>query len=82
MNDTIRSTIVRLIGDIAPEADLSRLPGSADMRDALDIDSMDFLHLVIAVAKEFGVEIAEKDYASVVSLDGMVAYVGEHRRSA
>jgi acyl carrier protein len=82
VNDTTRATIVRLIGDIAPEADTSGLDGNADMRDALDLDSMDFLHLVVAVAKELGVEIAEMDYPSVVSLDGMVAYVDQHRRSA
>lgn len=74
----VRAAIVKMIGDIAPEADLTTIPPSADLREALDIDSMDFLNLVIAVHAALGVDIPERDYPQVMSLDGMVAYVRVH----
>ncbi|MFZ6180541.1 acyl carrier protein [Nannocystis pusilla] len=75
----VRAAIVKMIGDIAPEADLTAIPPSADLREALDIDSMDFLNLVIAVHAALGVDIPERDYPQVMSLDGMVAYVRAHQ---
>lgn len=74
----VRAAIVKMIGDIAPEADLTAIPPSADLREAIDIDSMDFLNLVIAVHAALGVDIPERDYPRVMSLDGMVAYVRAH----
>jgi len=71
----VRAQIVKMIGDIAPEADLTAVDPAADLRDALDIDSMDLLNLVIAVHTALGVDIPERDYPQVMSLDGMVAYV-------
>lgn len=74
----VRAAIVKMLGDIAPEADLTTIDASVDMREALDIDSMDFLNLVIAVHAALGVNIPERDYPQVMSLDGMVAYVRAH----
>ena len=71
----VRAQIVKMIGDIAPEADLTAVDPAADLREALDIDSMDFLSLVIAVHAALGVDIPERDYPQVMSLEGMVAYV-------
>lgn len=71
----VRAAIVKMIGDIAPEADLTAIPPSADLREALDIDSMGFLDLVIAVHAALGVDIPERDYPQVRCLDGMVVYV-------
>lgn len=71
----VRAQIVKMIGDIAPEADLTAVDPAADLREALDIDSMDFLNLVIAVHAALGVDIPERDYPQVMSLGGMVAYV-------
>lgn len=71
----VRATIVKSIGDIAPEAELAALDPAADLREALDIDSMDFLNLVIAVHKALAVDIPERDYPQVMSLDAMTTYV-------
>lgn len=73
--ETTRAAILRILGDIAPDADLSRLPGDAPMRDELDIDSMDFLNLIVAVAAQLEVEIPERDYGRLATIDAMVAYV-------
>lgn len=74
----IRAAIVKMIGEIAPEADLTAIDASADLREALDIDSMDFLNIVIAVHATLGVDIPERDYPQVMSLDGMVTYIRTH----
>jgi len=73
--DEIQAAVLRLLGAIAPEADLSRLDPRANLREELDIDSMDFLNLMVAVRKQLGVEVSEKDYAQVATLAGCVEYV-------
>ncbi len=74
-NDEIRSEALRLLGNIAPEADLSALKPGVSFRDQLDIDSMDLQNFVISVYKHFGVEIPERDYPKLLTLDGCVAYL-------
>jgi acyl carrier protein len=73
--DDIRAAVLRLLGAIAPEADLTRLDPRANLREELDIDSMDFLNLMVAIHKQLGVEVPEKDYAKVATLAGCVDYV-------
>ena len=48
---------------------------TADLREALDIDSMDFLNFVIAVHHRLGVDIPELDYPKLVTLDGAIGYL-------
>ena len=71
----IRSVLQQELGNIAPEIDLGRLDPRADVREALDINSMDFLNFVIAVHRRLNVEIPELDYPKLVTLDGAVAYL-------
>ena len=73
--DEIRGTVVRLLGKIAPEADLSRIKPSLRIRDQLDIDSMDLLTFLIELHKELKVEIPETDYPKLSTLDGCVDYL-------
>lgn len=75
---TARSTIVGLIAEIAPEADLGVLPGDVDLRDAVDLDSLDFLTLVERLHESTGVDVPEIDYDEVRTLDGLVDYVVRH----
>jgi acyl carrier protein len=78
----LRQTILDALGDIAPEADLSALPPGKDIREELDIDSMDFLNFVIALHEKLGVDIPEADYPQLATLDGAIAYLSErHVRS-
>jgi len=70
--DGIRQTVLRLLGEIAPEADLTALKPGVSFRDQLDIDSMDFLNFAIMIHKTFGVEIAEADYPKYGTLNGCV----------
>ena len=73
--DEITEGVLRVLGEIAPEADLAALRPDVPLRDQLDIDSMDFLNLVIGVHKALGVEIPEADYPKLVTLDGFVTYL-------
>ena len=70
--EEIRSTVLRILGEIAPEADLNQLRPDVSFRDQLDIDSMDFLNFVIALDEELHVSIPESDYAKLSSLDSSV----------
>lgn len=73
--EQIRVTVLRLLGNIAPEADLSRLKADVSFRDQLDVDSMDLLNFAIALHKEFGIEIPERDYAKLGTIDACVTYL-------
>ena len=76
MNEAdIRTVLQEELGNIAPEMDLQKLDPAADLREALDIDSMDFLNFVIALNHRLGVDIAELDYPKVVTLDGAATYL-------
>jgi acyl carrier protein len=48
---------------------------AADLREAIDIDSMDFLNFVIAIHHRLGIDIPEIDYPKLVTLDGAFAYI-------
>ena len=74
-NETIRAAVIAELGNIAPDIDISTVAPDADIREALDIDSMDFLNFVTALHKKLGIDIPERDYPKLVTLDGAVAYL-------
>jgi acyl carrier protein len=74
-----RTVVLSIIARVAPNADLDGLRGDENLRDELDLDSMDFLNILIAIAQELGVEVPERDYGSVRTLDDLVDYVELHR---
>jgi acyl carrier protein len=71
----LKATLFRLLGQIAPEADFSRLDANRPIQSELDIDSFDFLNFLISLNEELGVEIPEADYGQVATLNTLVAYV-------
>jgi acyl carrier protein len=73
--EEIQTTVLRLLGDLAPEADLTRLNPTLNLRDQLDIDSMDFLNFVIALDKELQVAVPETDYAKIATIEDCVSYL-------
>ena len=80
--EEIRAVVLRALGQIAPEADLSQLKPHLRIRDQLDIDSMDALNFFIGLHKELQVEIPEADYAKLTTLDNCVDYLARRERSA
>ena len=76
--DEVRERIFEILHRIAPEADLNRLDPNENIREALDIDSFDFLKVLVAVNEKFGVNIPESDYRQVATLKGIVAYLNKY----
>jgi acyl carrier protein len=68
------------LATIAPEADLDDVGPDEDLQEALDLDSMDFLNFLIAIAQSTGVEIPESDYHLVRTYAGCKDYIA--RRSS
>jgi len=71
----IRALVIAELGNIAPETDAATIDPNADLREALDIDSLDFLNFVTAVHKKLGVNVPESDYAKLLTIKGAVAYL-------
>jgi acyl carrier protein len=71
-----RAVICDVLSGIAPEADLGALAGGEELRDALDLDSMDFMNFVVALHERTGIDIPEADYPRLRTLDGAIAYFG------
>ena len=72
----VRRLAAEVLADIAPEADLEALNDDEDMREALDLDSMDFLNFVIGLNKKSGVSIPESDYPKLFTMKGIIDYLG------
>ncbi len=76
MTDAERLALIRdVLGGIAPEAADAEIAGDADLRETLDLDSMDFMNVVIGLHERTGVDIPEADYSELFTLDGAMAYL-------
>jgi acyl carrier protein len=69
-----RAVIYDILSGIAPEADPVTVAGDEDLREALDLDSMDFMNFVVALHERIGIDIPEADYPRLRTLDGAIAY--------
>ena len=79
--DAIRATILETLSSIAPEIDPAGIASDKPLRDQVDLDSMDFLNVIIRLHEVLGIDIPESDYASLATLDGAVDYLA-HRSGA
>jgi len=79
MADELRAAVLRVLGDIAPEADLASLRPDVAFREQLDLDSMDLLNFVVGLHGALGVEIPEADYPRLATLDACVEYLASRR---
>ena len=60
--DEVRQAVVSILADIAPDEDVSSIKDDATLREQMDLDSMDFLDIVMELRKRFNVEVPESDY--------------------
>ena len=65
----------RLLHHIAPEADVTDLDLDAPLQESFDLDSMDFLNLVIELHDTTGIDVPERDYPKLATVNGFVTYV-------
>jgi len=75
MQDELQHTVLRLLGEIAPEADPASVKPDVSFREQLDIDSIDFLNFIVAVHKQFQIDVPESDYPELTTIDGCVRYL-------
>ncbi len=73
----IRNVIIDILSDISPDSDLSALDDSVALREQLELDSMDFLDIVMELKKRYRVSIPEEDYKELASMDSTVAYLSQ-----
>ncbi len=71
----LKYIVVEELINIAPELEPDEIDPEADLRDEMDIDSMDFLNFVIALHKKLSVEIPETDYPKLFTVNGAVDYL-------
>jgi acyl carrier protein len=80
--EPVRRTVLRILGDVAPDAAVEGLRPDVAFRDQIEIDSLDFLNFVLALEKRLRVRIPEADYPKLATLDGCLAYLDARRRPA
>ena len=73
--DEVKQIVLEIIEEIAPDEDLSNVKPEVRLRDQLDLDSMDFLDIVMELRKQHGIEVPEEDYPELASLDSCANYL-------
>jgi acyl carrier protein len=71
----IREEVIDILKDIAPDEDLSQLDDEVRFREQLELDSMDFLDIVMELRKRHRIQIPEDDYVNLASMNTTVAYL-------
>jgi acyl carrier protein len=73
--DETKAIVLRVLGEIAPEADLGSIEPDIGFREQLDLDSMDMLNFVVGLHGALGVEIPEADYPKLDTLRKCLDYL-------
>ncbi len=71
----IRDEIIDILSDIAPDEDLSNLKDDVSFRDQLELDSMDFLDIVMELRKRYRIQVPEEEYPQLASMASTVKYL-------
>jgi len=74
-DDEARQLIRSVLHEVAPEADLDEVGAGETLQEALDLDSIDFLNFAIGLHEATGLEIPERDYPQLSTVEGCVAYL-------
>ena len=71
----IKKAVLAILADIAPDEDLSNLKEDVPFREQLEMDSMDFLDIVMELRKRYRIQIPEEDYTQLASMTSTVNYL-------
>ena len=77
----LQAQVVAILKSIAPELEEGTLSADRPLRDQVDLDSMDWLNFLVALHERLKVDIPESDYAKLVTLADLVAYLGARLRA-
>ena len=73
--DQVKQIVIEIINEIAPDEDTTGLKSDLNLRDQMDLDSMDFLDIVMELRKQHGIEVPEADYPKLASLNRCGEYL-------
>ena len=73
--EEIRQVVLDILAKIAPDEDLSELDDAVPFRDQMELDSMDFLDIVMELRKMYRIQIPEDEYENLVTMDSTVTYL-------
>ncbi len=73
--DDVRNAVIRILADIAPDEDFDGLNDEEKLRDQFDLDSMDFLDIVMELRKRYNIEVPEADYERLVTMTSCIDYL-------
>ena len=73
--EDIATLVRRALASVAPESEDQTIDPETDFRDQMDLDSMDYLNFVIALQEATGIDIPERDYPQLASLNGCIDYL-------
>jgi acyl carrier protein len=73
--EEVKQVVIDIIADIAPDEDLGGLDDGKSLREQLDLDSMDFLDIVMELRKRHKVEVPQEDYPRLATLASCVEYL-------
>jgi acyl carrier protein len=71
----IKSVLMEIVAEIIPDEDLTNLKGDIPIREQVELDSMDFLDIIMELRKRYGIEVPEDDYMQLATIDSSVAYL-------
>jgi acyl carrier protein len=71
----IRAKVIEILADILPDDDLSQLKDDVPLREQVELDSMDFLDIVMELRKRYRIQIPEDDYIHLATLSGTVKFL-------
>ena len=73
--DDLKALVAAELETIAPDVDVASIDANEDLREEMDIDSMDFLNFIIALHQKLKIDIPESDYPELTTLNGAVSYL-------
>ncbi|HYB30622.1 MAG TPA: acyl carrier protein [Solirubrobacteraceae bacterium] len=76
----LRALVIGVLTEVAPDVDAASIDPDADFLEELDIDSMDFLNVIVAINERTGIEIPERDYPKLSSLNDAVSYLAQAQK--
>lgn len=77
----IQKAVLDIIEDVAGLDEMPEIDGDKALRDQLELDSMDFLDIVMELRKRHKIEVPEADYPKLATLNSTVAYIKDHQKA-
>lgn len=73
--EKVRELLIASLKSVAPEVDAASLDPDADLREEIDLDSMDFMRFIRTLHEKSGLEIPEPDYRQLATLASAQRYL-------